>query len=176
MLLVDYFKGQRFELRSPLSPEDFKATIEPHAGSIFWPFKEGIVGGVYWGRLRLSYHGSPLFDYNAKPTLSGPITGSGKGSYGYLSYRAPTWAIAFFGFWYLMMVLMVSVLAVIVMTDNGGGELAAIPFFTLILVILAIVPIGMHRLGTRDSENELKAIFDFLTKQTDASITPATKV
>ena len=103
MKISDYVFGRRLGIRSTLLKEEFEVRVNQAAGSNLWPFREGVVGGVHFGRLRLRYQGFPLFDYNAKPRLSGNINNEHGVTTAELSYRAPTWVLAFFSFWYLFL-------------------------------------------------------------------------
>jgi hypothetical protein len=55
MRLRDYFVGQPVLLNSLHSPRIVAERINAAAGSIFSPFKRGVVGGVWLGRIRLRF-------------------------------------------------------------------------------------------------------------------------
>ena len=99
MRLRDYFVGQPVCLKSLLSARTVAKRINAAAGSAFWPFNTGVVGGVGLGRVRLRYAGS-FGEYNAKPVLAGQLRETSSGSILMLRYRAPAWIYLFDLVWY----------------------------------------------------------------------------
>lgn len=165
MRLRDYFAGESFRLRSPMSAPTVAERINEAAGSAFWPFTKGVVGGVWSGHIRLRYRSS-LFEYNAKPVLSGSLQNAPSGSSLELRYRAPLWVYGFYLVWYLFLALVVAWLI-----GNGwapeltGGDRA---MALGIIAILLIAPLGLHAVGTRRSEEELGSLLDFLFQHVEA--------
>ena len=165
MHLREYFAGQRCRLLSPLSVRTVSERINRAAGSAVWPFTTGIVGGVWSGHIRLRYRSS-LFEYNAKPVLSGRLRDVPSGSSLELRYRAPLWVYGFYLFWYLL--LTVGVVGLI-----GGGWAPEVTRGEKAMVMgifaaLLVAPLALHAFGTRRSAEELAELLDFLSEQAQA--------
>ncbi|MBS0476372.1 MAG: hypothetical protein JSR28_14665 [Proteobacteria bacterium] len=161
MKIADYFFGIPLQLRSSSEPLVVAARINAAAGSMFWPFNTGIVGGVWSGHLRLRYCSS-IFEYNAKPVLAGRVIPTTNGSLLKLRYRAPVWIYGFYVIWYFSLVFFSASFA------SGTWE----PDFTtgdksatiLILGGLSLTPLALHAIGTHNSKKELDSILDFLSR------------
>jgi hypothetical protein len=165
MRLRDYFAGECFRLRSPLSARTVAERINEAAGSALWPFAMGVVGGVWSGHIRLRYRSS-LFEYNAKPVLAGRIREAPSGSSLDLRYRAPVLICAFYLIWYLFLAFFaVGFLANSGASEFTGGDKA---MAVAILAMLFVAPVGLHAVGTRRSEEELAEMLDFLCRHAEA--------
>ena len=167
MKIRDYYLGQPVTLRSPLKPDQLKQCINEAAKVVWWrlPFHIGPVGRFWFGRLRLRYATSP-FEYNAKPVLTGGVEQAPAGSILRLEYRGRTWSRIFFVIWYAFLALF-SVGFLILGTDPPlHGEERLAPF--AIASALADMPILMHAIGTRNSNDELRKLIDFLEQVADA--------
>ncbi|QDH33904.1 hypothetical protein E2E27_05890 [Porphyrobacter sp. YT40] len=163
---MDYFTGQRLHLRSPLPAQTAAQRINDAAGSMFWPFAMGVVGGVWLGNVRLQYRSSP-FEYNAKPVLAGRLRDVASGSSLELRYRAPLWVYGFYFVWYLFLTLVGAVLI-----GNGWAPditSAEKAMAVGITGLLLVVPIVLHAVGTRRSGDELAAILDFVSSNINAT-------
>ena len=123
------------------------------------PFRTGPAGGIFFGRVRLRYQSSP-FEYNAKPILAGRIDPVSNGSLLRLTYRGRTWFRLFFVFWYLFLAIFAAVLLTVGTDPPLHGTERLFP--VVIIGGLAIVPMFMHVIGTRRSEEELDELIDFL--------------
>jgi hypothetical protein len=165
MQLRDYFIGEGLRLHSPMPARIASERINKAAGSTLWPFTTGVVGGVWFRNIRLRYRSS-LFEYNAKPVLSGRLEDGISGSTLELRYRAPVWVYGFNFVWYLLLTFIVAFLI-------GGGwapgttagdKVIIIGFFSLMIV----APLALHAVGTRRSQEELVALIDFLAQHIDA--------
>jgi len=165
MHLREYFTGQRYRLLSPMSVRTVSERINRAAGSAVWPFTTGIVGGVWSGHIRLRYRSS-LFEYNAKPVLSGRLRDVPSGSSLELRYRAPLWVYGFYLFWYL--ILTFGIVGLIgagwAPEVTGGGKAMGMGIFAALLV----APPALHAIGTRRSAEELAELLDFLSEQAQA--------
>jgi len=154
--LTDYFAGERLRLCSPLSARAVAERINEAAGSLLWPFATGVVGGVWSGNIRLRYRSS-LFEYNAKPVLSGRVREAASGSSLDLRYRAPLWVYGFYLVWYLFLALFAGLI-------GHGWDGATVGIFSILLV----APLGLHAVGSRRSEEELADLLDFLSQHAEA--------
>jgi hypothetical protein len=161
MRLRDYFVGQPVLLNSLHSPRIVAERINAAAGSIFSPFKRGVVGGVWLGRIRLRFVSS-FGEYNAKPVLAGRLREAPTGSILVLRYRAPIRVYLFHVVWYSILLLVA--LAFL------AGEIKSTGFAPAFLVpaTLLIFPLVLHYAGTRNSAEELDYLLDFLAEQADA--------
>jgi len=132
---------------------------------MFWPFSTGVLGGVWSGRIRLRSR-TWLFEYNAKPVLSGRIRDADGGCTLDLRYRAPAWVYVFYLFWYASLISMgVAVLGGLVATDAGESE-ALGPI--AVVGVLLIAPIALHVFGTRHSDADLDELLSFLERFAEA--------
>jgi hypothetical protein len=166
MRLKDYFAGERFRLRSSLSARTVAERINEAAGSALWPFTTGIVGGVWAGHVRLRYRSS-IFEYNAKPVLSGRLQDAPTGSSLDLRYRAPVWVYAFYVVWYLFLAFVaVGLLANGWAPEVTGSDKA---MAVAIFAVLLVAPVGLHAFGTRRSDEELADLMDFLAQHAQAN-------
>ncbi|MGB7656602.1 MAG: hypothetical protein WBL74_14100 [Novosphingobium sp.] len=120
---------------------------------------------VWLGNIRLRYQSS-LFEYNAKPVLAGRLRKASSGSRLQLRYRAPLWVYGFYLFWYSLLISVAAAFIGQVWAPEitGGDKVMAIG----IVMILLAAPLGLHAVGTRDSEEELAIILDFLAKHVEA--------
>ena len=170
MRLKDYFVGKSVLLHSPLSTKAVAERINAAAGSTVWPFTTGVVGGVRLRVVRLRFRSS-FAEYNAKPILAGRLREGRSGSILVLRYRAPAWVYLFEVFWYSILgVLGFWVLFGEINPDLTSGDLA---FFCAIYVALFVFPFVLHYLGTRNSDDELVELLDFLAEHADAKPRPA---
>jgi hypothetical protein len=124
------------------------------------------VGGVFSGHIRLRYR-SFVFEYNAKPVLSGRIQDAPSGSTLDLRYRAPAWVYAFYLFWYLFLVF----IAVALLANDWAAELTGRDkaMAVAIVAVFLVAPVGLHAVGTRRSDEELADLMDFLTLNAGAN-------
>lgn len=165
MRLWDYFVGEPFRLRSPLAVRTVAKRINEAASSPLWPFTAGVAGGVWSGHIRLRYRSS-IFEYNAKPVLSGRLEDAPSGSSLELRYRAPIWVYGFYVIWYFFLALVAAALLANGWAPGvpGGDKAMAIAIFLMLLV----APVGLHAVGTRRSEEELADLLDFLAEHAEA--------
>lgn len=166
MRLRDYFVGKSFCLHSLLSPRTVAERINTAAKFAFWPFNmDVVVGGVWAGYVRLQFKSSP-FEYNAKPVLAGQLREGRAGSILTLRYRAPAWIYLFEVLWYGFLAL--TALGLVfgeVNPDLTSGDWAAVAG---IYAALLIAPFALHYFGTRNADDELTYILDFLAEHADA--------
>jgi hypothetical protein len=163
----DYYFGQPVTLRSPLPADEVRNRI---GGAIRcpWyerPFRTGPAGGIRFGQIRLRYQSS-VFEYNAKPLLTGPIEPTPTGSVLRLVYRGRTWSRAFYIFWYAFLTLFVIAFATTGTDQPLHGAERLAPF--AILGVLAIFPFVMHAIGTSRSDEELRELLEFLEQVAQA--------
>lgn len=163
---MDYFAGQRLQLRSPLPARTAAQRINDAAGSMLWPFAMGVVGGVWLGNIRLQYRSSP-FEYNAKPVLAGRLQDLASGSTLELRYRAPLWVYGFYFVWYLFL----SLVGVVLIGNGWAPDMTSAEKAMAVgtIVLLLVVPIVLHAVGTRRSDDELATILDFVSSNIDAT-------
>ena len=161
MNVRDYFFGRSIMLESRFAPNEIKRRIRDGTRTAWWmrPFRTGPAGGIFFGRVRLRYQSSP-FEYNAKPILAGRIDPVSNGSLLRLTYRGRTWFRLFFVFWYLFLAIFAAVLLTVGTDPPLHGTERLFP--VVIIGGLAIVPMFMHVIGTRRSEEELDELIDFL--------------
>ena len=171
MRLIDYFVGQQVRLRSPLSAQTAAERINAAASNSifrfgpFAPFRTGVIGRVWWGHLRLRVRSS-LFMYNAKPILAGRLVDAPPGSELRLRYRAPAWCYFYYPFWYLV------ILGLAIGFSIAGFEpqVTGSEKMTLAAMLVAFffLPLIVHAIGTRRSEEELAEMFAFLAEHAGA--------
>lgn len=169
MRLKDYFRGIPVRLQSRLSAQAVADRINNASGSIFWPFNFGVVGSVRFGRVSLRYRSS-IFEYNAKPVLVGRLHQESAGAILNLKYRAP--ASAYFS--YCLTALVLCLVLIIALTGVGSGDLPAQDFAMLsaFIVVLPAFIFGFHAYGTRNSDEELSELIDFLEREAEAKPQP----
>ena len=167
MRLKDYFAGQPVVLHSPASPEAVTERINNAAGSIIWPFNFGVVGGVRFGRISLRFRSS-IFEYNAKPVLVGRVLQDSAGSTMQLRYRAPAPIYIFYLFWYCFLGLFALLLLGTIGQRNpdltSGDQVIIFGGW----VFMSIFPLGLHYFGTRNADEELSKLLDFLASEAQA--------
>ena len=171
MKLRDYYFGLPVTLHSPLRPDDIAQRIKDETRVSWWmmPFRTGPVGGVRWGRLRLSYSNSP-FEYNQKPVLTGPMERTMAGTVMRLGYRGTTWSRIFFAAWYLFMALIAMFFLVAGFDPPLHGVERLIP--VAMIVSFFVFPIIIHAIGTRRSDEDLAALIEFLERVAEAKRSP----
>ena len=168
MRLRDYLVGQPVRLTSRHSPREVAERINEAAGSRFWPFHtDAVVGGVWLGRLRLRYVSSP-FEYNAKPQLAGGLREGRSGSILELRYRAPSWVYVFDLVWFGALGMVTLVMLGLVGERNPDLTNSDLVFIWTILLALLAAPLALHYVGTRNSDEELGYLLDFLAERIDA--------
>lgn len=98
--------------------------------------------------------------YNAKPVLSGRIKDAPLGSIMRLAYRGPVMILPFYVFWYGFLTFVTVMLAVhgIDPADDPSGPVFAVA----ILIVMWLAPATMHVIGTRNADDELDALLEFL--------------
>lgn len=165
MRLRDYFVGIPVRLHSQLSPRIVAERINAAAGSTLWPFTTGVVGGVWLGSVRLRFRSS-FAEYNAKPVLAGRLREGRSGSVLALRYRAPCWVYVFDVFWYSVL----SLVALMPLFAQMNLDLTGADFAALygILAAMAVFPFVLHYFGTRNSDDELTYLLEFLAEHADA--------
>ena len=168
MHLTDYFAGKCLRLHSPTSARIVAERVNEAAGSALWPFTMGVVGGVWSGHVRLRFRSS-LFEYNAKPVLAGRLKEAPRGSSLDLRYRAPAWVYAFDLFWYSSLGLVVLIMLGQVGERNPDLNGRDLTIVSAGLVVLLLFPIVLHYFGTRNSDEELSYLLDFLAEHADAT-------
>ena len=167
MRLKDYFAGIPVRLQSRLSARVVADQINNAAGSIFWPFNFGVVGGVRFGRVSLRYRSS-IFEYNAKPLLVGGLRDESAGAVLTLRYRAPGPIYAFYLIWYSFLALFGLLLVRSVVQQTPGLNIGDLATMLVGLTLMLIVPLGMHYFGTRDWAEELAELLNFLAREAEA--------
>jgi len=169
MRLRDYFVGQPVCLKSLLSARTVASRINAAAGSAFWPFNTGVVGGVGLGRVRLRY-ASSFGEYNAKPVLAGQLRETASGSILVLRYRAPAWIYLFDLFWYSLLGGVTLVMLGLVGEKNSDLAGRDLVIVSVGLIAMFIIPLVLHYIGTRNSDQELGYMLNFLAEHADANL------
>ena|SRR5947209_1871969 len=167
MNIRDYYIGERIALRSRLMPEQVEQRIRDAVKRPWWarPFQTGPAGGIWFGRIRLRYRSS-LFEYNAKPILIGRVERTATGSVLRLVYRGRTWFRAFFLFWYAFLAILLITFATVGTDPPLQGAERLFPF--AIILPMALFPFILHAIGTRNSDDELAELIEFLERATEA--------
>ena len=168
---VDYFRGYRSTMTSPLPPDEVARRINEATISRFVLFNEGTIGWARAGRLRLKYR-QRFFHYDAKPILAGRIVPDKAGSRLDLNFRAPGWAYAFYPFWFAALLMMVLVVTFGRLAITG--EQSAI--FAASFLFLFGFPVLLHFLGTTKSESEREALTGFLARVAQARVESTARV
>jgi hypothetical protein len=169
MRLRDYFVGQPVCLKSLLSARTVASRINAQLVLPFWPFNTGDVGGVGLGRVRLR-HTSSFGEYNAKPVLAGQLRETTSGSILMLRYRAPAWIYLFDLFWYSLLGGVTLVMLGLVGEKNPDLAGRDLVIFSVGLIAMFIIPLVLHYIGTRNSEQELGYMLNFLAEHADAKL------
>jgi hypothetical protein len=168
MRLRDYFVGQPVRLTSRHSPRIVAERINAAAASSFWPFhSDAVVGGVWLGRLRLRFVSSPL-EYNAKPLLAGRLRETRSGSILTLRYRAPFWVYFFDLFWFCALGMVILMMLGQFGERNPDLTNSDLAFIWALLLAMLVTPLAFHYVGTRNSDEELGYLLDFLAERIDA--------
>lgn len=83
-----------------------------------------------------------------------------------LNYRAPAPFYVFFIFWYAFLALIT-----LVFVGNATGNVPAqdLAFILAVIAALFVLPLGMHYFGTRNSDEELNELLDFLEREAEAT-------
>ena len=167
MRLRDYFQGQPIVMQSRLRPDELERRINDATISRWGPFEKGVVGWARFGRIRLRFR--PLFfEYNMSPILAGRIDDSSGPTRLLLSWRAPLPAYVFFALWYGFALLFLAFLLFGgASLDAQGGERLVPP---LLLLLLALAPLGLHYLGTRNADAHLAELVSFVEKAGEAKV------
>tara|TARA_Y100000815_G_scaffold117620_2_gene106159 strand:+ start:318 stop:596 length:279 start_codon:yes stop_codon:yes gene_type:complete len=84
-----------------------------------------------------------------------------------LRYRAPLWVYAFYLLWYLFLTRV----ADIVVADGWDPDMTSVDKVMAVGVIglLLVAPLGLHAVGTRNSDEELADLVGFLSQQVEAT-------
>jgi hypothetical protein len=85
-----------------------------------------------------------------------------------LYYRAPAPFYVFYVFWYLFLGL--AAVTMIAGAVTGGVSVEGLGFLLLVIILLIVIPVGMHHFGTRNSDEELRELLDFLAVEADATL------
>src|SRR3990167_8954435 len=157
-----YFQGLRVDLHSPLPKAEAIARINRASGSMLLPFSNGITGGVWFERLRLSHTSCWYFDSNVKPILAGRLSDALGSCEIRARFRAPLIAYVFFAVWYL--ILLVMLISALVVGLTGGTNSIALLILPALL-IFSLAPVGMHYLFHRNAEDDLERILEFLNRE-----------
>lgn len=167
MRLRDYFGGRRFSLATRLPPEEVERQINSAAASIFSPVASGVIGWARFGRVRLRYRAG-IFSYNGKPILAGRIVPDRSGARLELNYRAQLPLYVGFPLWYLAY----SALLLVFLVGGDWAPGIGLPEkIGIVLFALAIgaAPIAVHYFATRNAEEELAILVDFLRRAVGAT-------
>jgi hypothetical protein len=165
MRLLDYFAGPLFDLWSPFSPEECARRVNAAAGFAFDPRRSGVIGLIWFDRVRLRYRGSP-FEFGTKPVLAGRIDPMLGGTRLRLRYRAPMPAYFAAALAVPMLLLMIW-FAMLASNSLGVSSDDPVPILMAAFVFI-VLPFVMHRIGSRNSEAELDALLRFLAQQVQA--------
>jgi hypothetical protein len=167
MRLSDYFDGIPVELRSPKSFDSAIAAINDAARSPFSLFATDVVGRVRGNRIRLRCRLS-IFSYNYGPLLAGKIERSPSGSLLLMKFRAPIPAYFFFPSWYFFLCGVTLGFLASPMKADPNFPIDHGIFVGVILSLFFALPIAMHYVFTRRSDEELGELIGFLRRTIDA--------
>jgi|GEM_PF-2704726 len=162
MRLWDYFAGREVWLRSPLTPRIAADRINDAAGSLAWLSRKHVLGGAWFGYVRINRRGS-LFERRFEPVLAGRIVAVPAGSDLHLRYRAPNWIYLLVPVWYSMVAAfaigIMSFGTQVVLTDAQKA---------IILAFASLVPILNLMFATRRSGEQLAELLAFLAEHAEA--------
>ncbi|WP_147416686.1 hypothetical protein [Sphingomonas edaphi] len=115
----------------------------------------------------MRYVSSP-FEYNAKPLLAGGLHEHRSGSMLELRYRAPSWVYIFDLFWVCALGMVTMAMLGLVGERNPDLTNSDFVFIWTILLALLAAPLALHYFGTRNSDEELSYLLDFLAERIEA--------
>ena len=100
--------------------------------------------------------------------MSGRIRADPTGSILDLCYGAPLWVTVFYIVWYSFLIIAVAA----VVTKGWSSNLADSDkaMVAAIYLGLLVAPLGLHAIGTRNSEDELAALTAFLTEHAETKL------
>jgi hypothetical protein len=163
MRLVDYFRGYRRTMTSPLPPHAVEQRINESTVSLWNFFREGVTGWARYGSIRLKYR-RRFWDYSGKPILAGRIAPHRKGSRLELHYRPMLSTYVLLPFY--LLVLLFGFVAMI-----AFGRLAELYGALFMLFWLGGglgFPLIMHRVGTADCDAQFGKMIDFIEQHAEA--------
>lgn len=143
MGFVEYFRGRRVRLHSPLPSSQVAKRINAASDSRIFFVSGGVKGEVRRNYMNLFDASFGIFTYNAKPALIGRLVDTQDGCTIDAQYRAPLWAYAFF-FLYYAIVSLFLVVAIVHAFDGNVQSGGSMPFF--MLPVFALAPIAFHYL------------------------------
>jgi hypothetical protein len=156
--LKEYVFGRRVVLQSPHPKAKVTAQIDNAAGSFFSPFRRGVTGGVYFGRLYLAWN-LPMITNGFRPILSGRLVETGRSTEVRASYGAPLIVLVFLAIWYsLFAFITVSTAAAVLREGLGTRDPWAMAAFPL----MAIVPVAIHLIFHRNADAHWDAMLVML--------------
>jgi uncharacterized membrane protein (DUF485 family) len=160
MNLRDYVFGRKAVLTSRLSKEEIVRRINAQAGSAFLPFSDGVCGGVYLGRVRLSVR-NPYFSNGFQPIFAGKLVENLGQTELPASFGAPLYLRLFYAFWYLFLgFFLVGLLS----SDlTPGSEAISI----IIPIAMMLAPIAFHFIFNRNADVHYDEILHFLDIEAD---------
>ena len=162
MTLKEYVFGRRIVLQSPWPKDKVAKRIKGAVGSPFALFHKGVLGGFYFGGLRLAWN-TPMFRNGFRPVFTGRLLDQDRKTELHATFGAPWWVLAFFGIWYLLVVVMVVTLL------NGpdwGDEPRSSPLKDFGGVIFAFaLPPALHLLLNFRADAHYRAILDLLKRE-----------
>ena len=160
--LIDYFRGRRISLRSPLSEAEITARINAATPSAFAIMPRGAIGGVSTGLIWVGFVPNPRRYYSGMPVLVGQLRDVRGSTRVEATYRAPLSYYIWWPLWYLVLA-MISILLVS-RGLNGQLEQDALPL-AIVIPLFAAAPFVMHHYGARDVDDHLQAILRFLENE-----------
>lgn len=164
MRMGEYFIGKKIVLNSLLPRAEVQRRINAASGSMFWPFGfYRVVGGARLGFVRLRYQSHP-FEYNAKPIVSGRIYEHLGGTKIRAKFGGPVWVKVFFVVWYSLLSLMAFGIAM----NPSGIEPVGETIILIVFPFFFLAPLIMHFVFTRDSDEDLGRILEFLEHEAEA--------
>lgn len=171
MRLGDYYRGLPLRLATRLPPEEVARQINDAIPSPLRPFALGIVGRARLGRLHLRYRAS-FFTYDGMPMLTGPIEAHRSGSLLQLKYRGRLATRIAFPLSFLLIGCLALTFAI------GGGwapgiEAGEKALQAFVLVVVAILPLGIHMFAIRNAEAHFEKLADFLRTTLGARDAPS---
>ncbi|KPL68926.1 hypothetical protein SZ64_12950 [Erythrobacter sp. SG61-1L] len=135
--------------------------------SMLTVFVSGVTGGVVLNRLSLGYRSS-IFDYNAKPRLSGRLRSSPGGTELNVRFGTPVWVFVVFAFFYLLLTFVTVIVAFPAIHGDPRVDREALPYFLLVMLAFYVSPLIMHFILTRGAEADLERMLEFLEQEVQA--------
>ena len=166
MRLLDYLRGRRLTMVTPLPAREVERRISAAAVSMARPGAAGVSGWARVGRLQLWVRESG-WSVSASPVLAGRIASELVGSRLYLWLRPPLWAYYSLGAWYATAASTYTTLvgAGGWSLDRLGGELAAA---TLLFAAALLIPLRFNPGGEVFADPDAAEMIEFLELEAKA--------